>query len=400
MSKFRLFKEYIFQTTGLFSIFILFFILIYMLYSIFINSYKAFYTHKITLTITFTEKMLKNQNLKDPNFASNILKVTLNNLLKTENIKTDDILSLKSIIDLSNLLEKENTALINKTYNLTFLLNSAIDNYLKNNISPQTLTPQILQEIKKLRLTKIIYPIFNIYFFTKNDSFSSELAGIKSAFIGSISSILVALIFSFIIGVSTAIYLEEFSSKKLLHSIVEININNLASVPSIIYGLLGITILQNFLLLPRGSIILSGILLGIISLPTIIINTRLALRGIPNYIKESGYGVGASKHQIIFNLVLPLALPNILTGTVLAMLRALGETAPLLLLGAFIFNTKTPLSLFDKSTSLPIQILLWYNIPSHGFLEKASAAISILILLVIFISILTMYLKNKFEKKF
>lgn len=400
MSKFRLFKEYIFQATGLFSIFILFFILAYILYSIFINSYKAFYTHKITLSITFTEKMLKNQNLKDPSFASNILKNNLNKLLKTENIKASDILSLKSIIELSNLLEKNGENLINKTYNLSFLVNSSLDQYLKNNIYPQGLDKNLVEEINKLKSNKTIHPVFNTYFFMNNDSFSSELAGIKSAFIGSISSILIALIFSFVIGVGTAIYLEEFSPKNFLHSVIEININNLASVPSIIYGLLGITILQNFLLLPRGSILLSGMLLGVISLPTIIINTRLALRGIPNYIKESGYGIGASKHQIIFNLVLPLALPNILTGTVLAMLRALGETAPLLLLGAFIFNTKTPLSIFDKSTSLPIQILLWYNIPSSGFLEKASATISILILLVIFISILTMYLKNKFEKKF
>jgi phosphate transport system permease protein len=210
---------------------------------------------------------------------------------------------------------------------------------------------------------------------------------------------LLTAFFSIIISVGSAIYLEEFAPKNRFMSFIEVNINNLAAVPSIVFGLLGLIIFQQFLGVPRASPLLASFVLSLMSLPTIIIATRIALSAVPPSIKEAAYGLGSSKIQVITHHSLPLALPGILTGIIISISRVLGETAPLLMIGMVAFINSTPESILASSVAFPVQILLWSDAPEVGYIEKASAAIMLLLIFLITINWLSVYLRNKFEIK-
>jgi phosphate transport system permease protein len=240
---------------------------------------------------------------------------------------------------------------------------------------------------------------FNLPFFSSGTSREPELAGIWGAIAGSFWTMLITLILSFPVGVAAAIYLQEFAPKNRWTDIIEVNINNLAAVPSIVFGLLGLAVFLNFFGLPRSAPVVGGMVLALMTLPTIIIATRAALSAIPPSIREAALGVGASKQQMVMHHVLPLALPGILTGTIIGMARALGETAPLLMIGMVAFIVDIPDGPMSPSTVLPVQIFLWSDLPERAFVERTSAAILVLLAFLVLMNGIAIYLRKKFERR-
>ncbi len=240
---------------------------------------------------------------------------------------------------------------------------------------------------------------FNWGFFTSGDSREPELAGIRGALVGSALTLFVTLILCLPIGVAAAIYLEEFAPKNRLTEIVEVNINNLAAVPSIVFGLLGLAVFLNFIGFPRSAPLVGGLVLALLVLPTIIIASRAALKSVPPSIKEAALGVGASQQQAIFHHVLPLAMPGIMTGTIIGMAHALGETAPLLMIGMVAFIVETPSSISDAATVLPVQIFLWSDLPEIAFQAKTAAAIMVLLAFLFVMNGTAIILRKRFERR-
>lgn len=240
---------------------------------------------------------------------------------------------------------------------------------------------------------------FNRTFFTGGDSREPELAGILGAVKGTFLTLLITLSLAFPIGVAAAIYLEEFAPQNAWTDLIEVNINNLAAVPSIIFGLLGLAVFINFFGLPRSTPIVGGLVLALMTLPTIIIAGRASLKSVPPSIREAALGIGASKMQTVTHHVLPLALPGMLTGTIIGMAHALGETAPLLMIGMVAFIADIPGTFSDPAAVLPVQIYLWADSPERGFTEKTSAAIIILLCFLMTMNSLAVFLRKKFEIK-
>ena len=240
---------------------------------------------------------------------------------------------------------------------------------------------------------------FNRSFFTNSDSREPELAGIKGAIVGSLLTLMVTLVLSFPIAVATAIYLEEFAPSNKITDFIEVNINNLAAVPSVIFGLLGLAMFINFFGLPRSVPLVGGFVLTLMTLPTIIISSRAAIKSVPPSIREAALGMGASKMQTITHHVLPLAMPGMLTGTIIGMAQALGETAPLLMIGMVAFIVDTPTGITDSATVLPVQIFLWSDSPERAFVEKTSAAIMVLLTFLIFMNSFAVWLRKRLERR-
>ncbi len=240
---------------------------------------------------------------------------------------------------------------------------------------------------------------FNWRFFTAADSRDPELVGVLGGVAGSAITLLICFLLAFPLGVMAAVYLEEYAPKNTFTDIIEVNINNLAAVPSIVFGLLGLAVFINFFGMPRSVPLVGGCVLALMSLPTIIIAARAALRAVPPSIREGALGIGASKMQMIAHHVLPLAMPGVLTGTIIAMAHALGETAPLLMIGMVAFITDIPTSPLEASTVLPVQIFMWADHPERGFVEKTSAAIIVLLVFMLVMNATAVLLRRKFERR-
>ncbi len=240
---------------------------------------------------------------------------------------------------------------------------------------------------------------FNWSFFTAGDSREPELAGIRGAIMGSLLMLVVTLALCLPIGVMAAIYLEEFAPKNWITEIIEVNINNLAAVPSIVFGLLGLAVFLNFFNMPRSAPFVGGLVLALLVLPTIIIASRAAIKAVPPSIREGALGVGASHQQAVFHHVLPLAMPGIMTGTIIGMAHALGETAPLLMIGMIAFIVDVPQSFTDAATVLPVQIYLWSDLPELAFKAKTSAAIIVLLVFLFVMNGLAIFLRKRFERR-
>lgn len=240
---------------------------------------------------------------------------------------------------------------------------------------------------------------FNTQYFLVGDSREPELAGLRGALTGSFYTLLVTFLLSFPIGVAAACYLEEFAPKNRFTDIIEININNLAAVPSVVFGLLGLAIFINFFSLPRSVPLVGGLVLTLMTIPTIIISGRAALRAVPPSIRVGAMAIGASRMQVVLQHVVPLALPGMLTGTIIGLAQALGETAPLLMIGMVAFIVDVPSGPLDPSTVLPVQIFLWADSPERALVEKASGAILILMSFLIVMNAAAVMLRNKFERR-
>jgi phosphate transport system permease protein len=236
-------------------------------------------------------------------------------------------------------------------------------------------------------------------FLTGSDSTEAARAGVWGALKGSLLTILVTMALAFPIGVLSALYLEEFAPRNRWTDMIEVSINNLAAVPSIIFGLLGLAVFLNFMHLPRSAPLVGGLTLALMTMPVIVIAGRNAIKSVPPSIRDAALGVGASKMQVVFHHVLPLALPGVLTGTIIGMARALGETAPLLMIGMRAFIASPPQGITDPATVLPVQIFLWSDEVDGGFVEKTSAAIIVLLLFMLLMNGLAIYLRNRFERR-
>ena len=236
-------------------------------------------------------------------------------------------------------------------------------------------------------------------FLTASDSTEAASAGVWGALKGSFLTILVTMVLAFPVGVLSAIYLEEFAPRNRWTDMIEVSINNLAAVPSIIFGLLGLAVFLNVMNLPRSAPLVGGLTLALMTMPVIVIAGRNAITSVPPSIREAALGVGASKMQVVFHHVLPLALPGILTGTIIGMARALGETAPLLMIGMRAFIAVPPGGISDPATVLPVQIFLWSDEVDRSFVEKTSAAIIVLLVFMLLMNALAIYLRNRFERR-
>ncbi len=240
---------------------------------------------------------------------------------------------------------------------------------------------------------------FNRALFTNGDSREPELAGIKGAVMGSVYMLIVTIILSFPIGVAAAIYMEEFAPRNRWSDLIEVNINNLAAVPSIVFGLLGLAVFINWAGLPRSAPLVGGLVLTLLTLPVIIIASRAAIKAVPPSIREAALGLGASQTQVVFHHVLPLALPGMLTGTIIGMSRALGESAPLLMIGMVAFIVDVPASFSDPATALPVQIYLWADSPERAFAERTSAAIIVLLGFLLVMNLTAVIMRKRMERK-
>jgi phosphate transport system permease protein len=253
--------------------------------------------------------------------------------------------------------------------------------------------------LESLRDKGAIEKHFAWRFFTSGDSREPELAGLRGAIFGSLLTLLMTLSLSVPLGIAAAVYLEEFAPKNKWTEVIEVNINNLAAVPSIIFGLLGLAVFINFFGLPRSAPLVGGLVLALLVLPTIIIASRAALKAVPPSIKEAALGVGASHQQAVFHHVLPLAVPGILTGTILGVARALGETAPLLMIGMVAFIVDIPKGFTESATVLPVQIFLWSDLPEVAFQSRTAAAIIVLLVILFCLNATAIYMRKRFERR-
>jgi phosphate transport system permease protein len=261
------------------------------------------------------------------------------------------------------------------------------------------LSDRQLQWVDQLEERGNLQMKFNTGFFTNGDSRDPEMAGIKGALMGSFYMLIVTIALSFPLGVAAAIYLEEFAPKNRWSDLIEVNINNLAAVPSIVFGLLGLAVFINWFGMPRSAPLVGGLVLALLTLPVIIIAARASIKAVPPSIREAAFGIGASRMQVVFHHVVPLALPGMLTGAIIGMSRALGETAPLLMIGMVAFIVDIPSGFSDPATALPVQIFLWADSPERAFAERTSAAIIVLLGFLLLMNLAAIILRKKVDRQ-
>ena len=389
-----------------------------VLASVFITGVSGFKETRITLDINMDERIVGDlSSMSDEELRRHIPSINANQMIiNALQEKFPNVTSRREIFEMlrlfsvgaqteirNSLLNDHN--LIGETVTMNLKASSDVDMLIKGKISREIIegdrkiSDQQLQWIDQFIQEGKIIQGFNWSFFTSGDSREPELAGIWSATVGSLLTLLVTFVISFPVGVGSAIYLEEFAPRNRFTNLIEININNLAAVPSIIFGLLGLAIFINIMELPRSAPLVGGLTLALMTLPTIIITARAAIKAVPPSIKEAAIGLGASKMQTVFHQVLPLSMPGIMTGSIIGMAQALGETAPLLMIGMVAFIVDTPSSITEAATVLPVQVFLWADSPERGFLEKTSAAIMVLLLFLIIMNSLAIWLRHRFEKK-
>jgi phosphate transport system permease protein len=296
-------------------------------------------------------------------------------------------------------------SLMDTTQTLRFAMDDDVDSFLRGFINRETpekdrrINDRMVEYIDRLQADgKIVYA-FSDYLIFGSASRNPEMAGIYGAFIGSILTLSVCLVLAFPIGVATAIYLEEIAPKNRITEIVEININNLAAVPSVVFGILGLAVFIGIFGMPRSIPLIGGVVLALMTLPTIIISSRAAIRAVPPSVREAALGVGASQIQTIFHHVIPLAMPGMLTGTIIGMAQALGETAPLLMIGMVAFIVDVPGSVTDPGTVLPVQIFMWADFAERMFVQKTSAAIIVLLAFLITMNAAAIVVRKKLERR-
>ena len=381
---------------------------------IFIKGHKAFLQTQIQLEINFDPLELgvpENATPEQLRLADfdNVIQLALYQRFPevTDRIELRmlrSMMSSNSHLDLLDLLQDEPEVLGTRR-NVWLMASGDVDMTMKGHLDLHI--PEAQRRVKDVQVGWIdawrasgdIKLGFNTNFFTRGDSRNSEQAGIASAAMGSLLTLAVTLLLSFPIGIGAAIYLEEFAPKNRLTAFIELNINNLAAVPSIIFGLLGLAVFINFFGLPRSAPLVGGLVLTLMTLPTIIISSRASLRAVPPSIRQAALGVGASHTQTVLQHVVPLAMPGMLTGSIIGMAQALGETAPLLMIGMVAFIVDVPGGITDSATVLPVQIFLWADAPERAFVEKTSGAILVLLAFLISMNALAVMLRRKLERR-
>lgn len=379
--------------------------LVFMVSSIFWQGKGALITTKIAITVDLSAEMVDPANIKGASFDK-IIKLALRKKFpeatsRKHKKKLYGLVSSDAGFQVRDQIVKDPT-LLGARQTLWVSASDDVDMLMKGHIDRNK--PQNSRRLDDQQISWIdvlsTEQVFNTGFFTNGDSREPELAGVLSAFVGSALSLLICFVLSFPIGIMSAIYLEEFAKKGRWSDFIEININNLAAVPSIVFGLLGLSIFLNIFGLPRSSPLVGGMVLSLMTLPTIIISARASLRAVPPSIREAALGMGASPVQATFHHVAPLALPGFLTGTIVGMAQALGETAPLLMIGMVAFIVDIPSNILEPATALPVQIFLWADSPERAFLEKTSAAIIVLLVFLVLMNIVAIILRKKYETRF
>ena len=307
-----------------------------------------------------------------------------------------DIVS-RSVVRVIPLDMRNDPSLLGTAEQRWVLASGEVDQYLKGNLV--RLDDEHKARIDRLVESGQVEMQFNTGFFSRGDSKMAELAGIMSAVVGTVMTMIVTLAIAFPIGVMTAVYLEEFAADNRLTQLIEININNLAAIPSILFGLLGLAIFINFFGVPRSSPLVGGMTLALMTLPVIIISTRTALRSVPESIRHAAFGVGCSRWQVVKDHVLPLAMPGIMTGSIIGLAQAMGETAPLIIVGMVAFIPDVTASFTEAATVMPAQVFTWANEPDRAFVEKTAGGILVLLAVLISLNASAVLLRKKFERR-
>jgi len=372
------------------------------------NGYSAFMATHIALDVTFDAEYIDKNALADGDYRKlprNALSETFPEVSgRRDKRELYQMISSSAEYALRDMVLAD-SSLIGQTKRIWLLADDEIDMAVKGIFTrdvpenERVVSDQEFTWLDKLAAEGRVEKFFNWSFFTNGDSREPEQAGIGGAIVGSFYTLLVTLVLSFPIGVAAAVYLEEFAPTNKLTDIIEVNINNLAAVPSIVFGLLGLAVFINLFGLPRSAPLVGGLVLTLMTLPTIIIASRAALKSVPPSIREAALGVGASKMQMVTHHVLPLAMPGMLTGTIIGMAQALGESAPLLMIGMVAFIVNIPGGPVDPSTVLPVQVFLWSDSPERAFVERTSAAIMVLLGFLVLMNILAVVLRRRFERR-
>jgi phosphate transport system permease protein len=397
-----------FKALGLAAIVCAISMLFLLVGSIISSGWSAFYQYEIALDINFDKAEIDLTNPRNANYGG-LVKSALSAQFPEVSGRTNkrtlyglvssgaDYQAMEVVLD--------DPSVVGNTRRVWVLASDDIDSLLKGFIDRSL--PEADRRVKNKELVWIdrlktdgrVRWSMNTVFWKSGDSREPELAGFWGAIVGSFFTLLVTLALSFPVGVLAAVYLEEFAPKNRWTDFIEVNINNLAAVPSIVFGLLGLAVFLNFFGLPRSAPLVGGIVLSLMTLPTIIIASRAALKAVPPSIREAALGVGASKHQVVTHHVLPLAMPGILTGTIIGMAQALGETAPLLMIGMVAFIVNVPGGVTDPSTVMPVQIYLWADSPERAFVARTSAGIMALLGFLILMNALAVILRKRFERR-
>ena len=351
--------------------------LAFFLFDIIGKGIPAFSITYVKVDVTYNEKTLEDTRLAVPR-------------------EYRDIVSRAWLRDIPKLV-KENPSLMDTTTSTLVLANSQVDQYLKGH--HYKLKDKDIAFIEELNAKGLIEKKFNAIFFENGDSKIPEYAGLYSAMIGSILTLVITMAVAFPIGVMTAIYLEEFAGDNKFTRFIEININNLAAIPSILFGLLGLAIFINLFGMPRSSPLVGGLTLALMTLPIIIVSSRAALRAVPDSIRQAGYGLGLNKIQVTRDHVLPLAFPGVLTGSIIGLAQAMGETAPLIIIGMIAFIPDAPSMVTQAATVMPAQLFTWAGMPEGMYIEKTAAGIMVLLTILISLNAIAIYLRKKLEVK-
>ncbi len=323
---------------------------------------------------------------------------------RTERRELNKLISVGAGYQIRDMVESD-LDLVGATNSLWVPASSTVDMLIKGKIDAtidaalRPVTDAQIAWIRYLEETGRLETKFNWALLQNGDSREPELAGIRGAVMGSFYMLVVTVLLAFPIGVAAAIYLEEFAPKSRWSDLIEVNINNLAAVPSIVFGLLGLAVFINWVSLPRSAPLVGGLVLSLLTLPVIIIASRAAIKAVPPSIREAALGIGASKMQMVFHHVLPLALPGMLTGTIIGMSRALGESAPLLMIGMVAFIVDVPQGFTDPATALPVQIYLWADSPERAFAERTSAAIIVLLGFLLLMNLVAVIIRKRMETR-
>jgi len=372
------------------------------------NGHTAFLQSWMELNIFFDPEMLDEKNLLQADYNGLVKKSLRENFPdvkgRSQKRKLYALVSSGASFQLQKMVVAD-TGIIGTSQKVWVPASDDVDMLMKGYVDRSTPeSERLLKDFQLVWLDELIKENrlkkrFNTTFFTAGDSREPELSGIRGATTGTFYMLLITLLLSFPVGVAAAIYLEEFAKKNRWTDLIEVNINNLAAVPSIVFGLLGLAVFLNFFGLPRSSALVGGLVMTLMTLPTIIIASRISLQSVPPSIREAALGIGASKMQTVLHHVLPLALPGMLTGTIIGMARALGESAPLLMIGMVAFIVDIPGGFTDPATALPVQIYLWADSPERAFMERTSAAIMVLLAFLICMNGAAVFLRSRFERR-
>ncbi len=378
------------------------------------KGYPAFWQTYVEVPISFDAAVIDPQGTRDPaalgsaDYAA-LVRTGMRQLFPNVEGRTElralyALVSSDATYELQRRIQ-QNPALIGSSQEIWLLASATVDTLVKGNIdrrldeAERPIKDNQIVWVDKLQAAGKIEKQFNTILFSGGDSREPEQAGIRGALMGSFYTLLITFLLSFPIGVATAVYLEEFAPKNRWTDLIEVNINNLAAVPSIVFGLLGLAVFINFFGLPRSAPLVGGLVLSLMTLPVIIIAGRAALTSVPPSIREAALGMGASKLQMVGHHVLPLAMPGMLTGAIIGMARALGESAPLLMIGMVAFIVDVPKGFTDPATVLPVQIYLWSDLPERAFVERTSAAIMVLLAFMVLMNGLAIILRKRFERR-